>query len=63
MSGATIADIVNAFNSSAAVDAFTGAVPNLIFGHGKLDAFAALVGSNYTLGPLTVLGDTAFLSR
>jgi hypothetical protein len=46
---ATMAEIKNAITSTASSDGFTGAVPNNGFGYGKVDAFAALNTSNYTL--------------
>jgi subtilisin family serine protease len=45
----TMAEIKNAITSTASSDGFTGAVPNNGFGYGKVDAFAALNTSNYTL--------------
>lgn len=46
---ATMAEIKSAILGSAKQDSFTGAVPNNIFGYGKVDAFAALNTSNYSL--------------
>lgn len=46
---ATMAEIKNAILTTAKQDTFTGVVPNLIFGYGKVDAFAALNNSNYSL--------------
>jgi hypothetical protein len=37
-------DIWNALTHCDSVDSYTGAVPNYIFGYGKVDAFKALVG-------------------
>jgi len=45
----------DAINGSAFADSFTGTLPNTQFGHGKINAFAALVSSN-VLVPIT--GDT-----
>lgn len=45
-------EVLQAFNNTALSDAFTGAVPNDHWGHGKLNAFAALVGSN--VDPITL---------
>lgn len=63
---ATVTEIMEALAISAYADAFTGEVPNIRFGHGKADAFAALVGSNFTAmieGPAAVCeGDTVMLS-
>ena len=46
---ATMAEVKSAILSTARQDGFTGAVPNTIFGYGKVDAFAALNTSNYNL--------------
>ncbi|MCB9360995.1 MAG: S8 family peptidase [Flavobacteriales bacterium] len=46
---ATMAEVKNAITSTASSDGYTGAVPNNGFGYGKVDAFAALNTSNYTL--------------
>jgi hypothetical protein len=46
---ATQAQIMEALTSTAFPDAFTGTVPNNIFGHGKLDAFAPMVATNFTV--------------
>lgn len=45
----TMAEVKNAITSTASSDGFTGAVPNNGFGYGKVDAFAALNTSNFTL--------------
>ncbi len=45
-------EVIAAINGTAFSDAFTGATPNNHFGHGKLDAFSALVSSN--LPPITL---------
>ena len=45
----TMAEVKNAITSTASSDGFTGVVPNNGFGYGKVDAFAALNTSNYTL--------------
>lgn len=44
---ASHAEIMEAFNTTAFGDALTGALPNHRFGNGKLDAFAALIGTNF----------------
>lgn len=46
---ATMAEIKSAILSTAKQDTFTGTVPNPIFGYGKVDAFATLNNSNYSL--------------
>ncbi|MBL4593040.1 MAG: S8 family peptidase [Flavobacteriales bacterium] len=46
---ATMAEVKAAILGTAKQDAFTGAVPNSAFGYGKIDAFAALNNSNYSL--------------
>lgn len=46
---ATMAEIKNAITSTAKQDVYTGAVPNTGFGYGKVNAFAVLNNSNYTL--------------
>ena len=46
---ATMAEIKAAMIATAKQDSFTGIVPNPVFGNGKIDAFAALNNSNYTL--------------
>ena len=46
---ATMAEVKAAIINTAKQDAFTGVVPNPSFGYGKVDAFAALNTSNYTL--------------
>ena len=46
---ATMAEIKAAITGTAKQDSFTGVVPNTVFGYGKVDAFAALNNSNYTL--------------
>lgn len=45
---ASFAEIKNAITSTAKQDSYTGSVPNIGFGYGKVDAFAALNQSNYT---------------
>lgn len=52
---ATPAMIRDAITSTAITDDATGAVPNNRFGHGKINAFGALVASNVAV-PLTVDG-------
>ncbi|MBV6405393.1 MAG: S8 family peptidase [Flavobacteriales bacterium] len=42
---ATWADVKDALIASARSDGFTGATPNTMYGHGKLDAFAALLAA------------------
>lgn len=42
-------EVMQAINNAAFGDGLTGAVPNIRFGNGKLDAFAALVSSNYAV--------------
>jgi hypothetical protein len=61
---ATHTTIKEAIMSTAFPDAFTGAVPNQRFGNGKLDAFAALNTTNFTVDafsndPLFCNGDSA----
>lgn len=46
---ATMAEVKAAIIGTARQDAFTGAVPNPSFGYGKVDAFAVLNNSNYSL--------------
>jgi hypothetical protein len=54
-------DVIDVFSSTAAADGFTGTVPNYGWGHGKLNAFDALVSTNFTYDPaLTLLGPTTF---
>lgn len=54
-------DVIDVFTSTAATDAFTGTVPSNSWGNGKLDAFAALVSTNFTFDPtLTPLGPAVF---
>ena len=43
----TQAQVMEAITSAGFPDDFTGAVPNYIFGHGKLDGFTPLVGTNF----------------
>jgi hypothetical protein len=52
---ATNVEVRDAINGSAFADSFTGALPNTQFGHGKINAFAALVSSNV---PVPITGDT-----
>ncbi|HEY0977927.1 MAG TPA: S8 family peptidase [Flavobacteriales bacterium] len=63
---ATAAEILAAINSTAYTDALTGAVPNIRYGNGKVDAFAALNTSHVPAaieGPAGVCeGDTVTLS-
>lgn len=61
---ATHTTIKQAILSTAFADGFTGAVPNLRFGLGKIDAFAALNTTNFTVDafsndPLFCNGDSA----
>lgn len=42
---ATWSDVKEALIASARADGFTGTTPNTLFGHGKLDAFAALLAA------------------
>ncbi len=56
----------DAIIASAFTDGFTGAVPNISFGHGKVNAFAALVNTNVDV-PLEIQppfceGDSAMVS-
>ncbi|TXB66808.1 S8 family serine peptidase [Vicingus serpentipes] len=44
----TMAEVKNAITSTAKSDGNTGSVPNIAFGYGKVDAFAALNTSNFT---------------
>ena len=44
-----MAEVKNAITSTAKSDGNTGSVPNIAFGYGKVDAFAALNTSNFTL--------------
>jgi subtilisin family serine protease len=46
---ATMQEIKNAIISTGKQDSWTGTLPNPIFGYGKVDAFAALNTSNYSL--------------
>lgn len=58
---ATPAQAIAVFTGTAASDAFTGALPNSSFGHGKLDAFNALTSTNFTYDPnLAVFGPLTF---
>lgn len=43
---ATAAMVRDAINNTAYADTFTGALPNMRFGHGKVHAFAALASTN-----------------
>ena len=43
----TQAQAMEALTGAAFPDAFSGTVPNFLFGHGKLDAFTPLVGTNF----------------
>ncbi|MFT3886532.1 MAG: S8 family serine peptidase [Flavobacteriales bacterium] len=55
----------DAINAAAFADVYTGLLPNVQYGNGKLDAFAALVSSNVPVpitGPVTVCeGDSVLL--
>lgn len=53
--GATHVDVRDLLNQTAFADDFTGDLPNVSFGHGKVNAFQALVASNVEV-PLTVDG-------
>jgi len=53
-------EVMAAITSTARNDAFTGSLPNNQWGHGKLDAFAALVTSNRDDFNLAVDGPAAF---
>ncbi len=44
---ATHMEIMDAINNTAFADAFTGAVPNLRFGRGKINSFAAMLPVDY----------------
>jgi subtilisin family serine protease len=46
---ATMAEVKSAILNTANQDAYTGAVPNNAFGFGKIDAFAALNNSNFSV--------------
>ena len=46
---ATMTEIKAAIIATAKQDTFTGIVPNPVFGNGKIDAFATLNNSNYSL--------------
>lgn len=57
----TPAQAVAILTSTARTDGYTGSVPNDIWGYGKLDAFDALVSTDFTFDPaLTVVGPTIF---
>ncbi|HNI03606.1 MAG TPA: S8 family peptidase [Flavobacteriales bacterium] len=43
----TQAQVMAAFTGAAFEDGFTGTTPNNVFGHGKLDAFTPLTGTNF----------------
>jgi len=43
----TYADFIQALTSTGKQDAFTGTVPNVRWGYGKADAFAALTSTNF----------------
>lgn len=63
---ATFAMVRDAINGSAFADDFTGVLPNVQYGHGKVNAFAALVSTNVVV-PLTLAdvpceGDSAIVS-
>jgi subtilisin family serine protease len=57
---ATYAEVREALFSTAMADEFTEAVPNMRWGHGKLNAFAALNTSNQENFTLLVTGDVPF---
>jgi hypothetical protein len=57
-SRATHSEIKSALLNTASADAFTGTVPNTRWGAGKLDAFSALITSNYDVD-ISVFGDSA----
>ncbi len=46
---ATHQEIMDAINNTAFADAFTGAVPNLRFGRGKINSFAAMLPVEYNV--------------
>lgn len=62
---ATHLQVRDAINNTAFGDALTGTLPNIQFGNGRIDAFAALVTSNFTVpitGPTSVCdGDSVML--
>lgn len=43
----TQAQVMEALTAAAFADGFTGTTPNYIYGHGKLDAFTPMVGTNF----------------
>jgi len=47
---ATMVEIKAAIASTAKQDIYTGTTPNFVFGNGKIDGFAALTNSNFSLG-------------
>ncbi len=63
---ATWADIKEALLVSARSDAFTGTTPNNLFGHGKLDAFAAVLAAGpdmtFTVDTTICAGDTVLVT-
>lgn len=55
----TYQHFMNAMQSTAFTDAFTGTVPNYAYGYGKIHALNLLLSSNYTA---TIIGVTPFCS-
>lgn len=51
---ATHQEIMDAINNTAFADAFTGAVPNVRFGRGKINSFAAMLPVDYNV---SITGD------
>jgi hypothetical protein len=52
----THTEVIALLNGHAFADSFTGAVPNALYGYGKLDAFAAITATNFEAG-ITGLAD------
>ncbi|MCC6541588.1 MAG: S8 family peptidase [Flavobacteriales bacterium] len=52
---AGIAEVANAIRKTARSDAFTGPVPNPRWGHGKVDAFGALLNRTALIAPTTTI--------
>lgn len=48
------ADVLNILTSTARTDGFTGTVPNILFGHGKVDALAAVQNVPVGIAPLDI---------